>query len=93
MRKLWKKIKYEIYWRRIWWFFYSRRTTWGVQWYWDNSNRWRMNYEIADKVFFRKKSAEKYWDKIKDNVRKDQQACLWQIIKGDYKKELETVNY
>ena len=52
-----------------------------------------MNYEIADKVFFRKKSAEKYWDKIKDNVRKDQQACLWQIIKGDYKKELETVNY
>ncbi len=83
----------RIYWSKIWWFFYSRRTTWGVQWYWDVSMKWKSTYEIQDKVFFREKSAIKFWESIKDRVTKEQIACLWLIEKGNYTKELDVVNY
>ena len=90
-----KKFFKKIWWSYIWWYFYSRRTTWGVQWYWSTptSNKWGLSCCISDKVFFRKKSAEKYWESIKDRVTEDQVACLWLIEKGNYKKELEVVNY
>jgi len=85
------KLLKKIYWW-AWYKVYSRRVTWGVQWYRKESSFFR-DQCIKDIVFFRREKAEKYWEKVKASVNKDHEAATREIERGNYKKVLKSVNY